>query len=231
MKVVILAGGYGKRLRPLTDDIPKPMIRIYNKPIIHWQIEWLKANGIYDIIIAGGYKCDYIIDYLNNWKEDSINIEYVIEDKPLDTGGGIKNTKSLLRDEYSFIVINGDIITNLKISEIEDIDDRYIGILAIVPLYTQFGIVEVNDNIITGFIEKPVINGYWINAGIYHLRNDIFNYLPDIGSIEKITFPQLAKKGRLKAIKYNDVYWHSIDSHKDIEEVSKDLELGLIKRI
>ncbi len=229
MKAVILAGGYGKRLRPLTDNMPKPMIKLYNKPIIEWQIEWLKANNIYNIVIAAGYKSNYIIDYLKDGKEYSVNIEYAIEDKPLDTGGGVKNARNLLNNERSFIVINGDVITNLKINYI--INDAYIGTLALVPLYTQFGIVETNDDIITGFIEKPIINDYWINAGIYHLRSDIFDYLPDNGSIERITFPRLANERKLKAVKYKDVYWHSIDSHKDVEEVSKDLELGLINRM
>ncbi len=223
MKAVILAGGFGKRLRPLTNEIPKPMIKINDKPIISWQIEWLKANGIRDIVVAAGYKREHIIAYLKDGKEFSINIEYVPEEQPLDTGGGLKNAKNALIDEESFLVINGDILTNLKIDALLSINA--IGILAVVPLPSPFGIVEIDDQQnIQGFVEKPKIMDYWINAGVYHLSNKIFDYLPDIGSIEKITFPKLAEERKLKAVKYADVYWRSIDSHKDIEEASKDLK-------
>ncbi len=223
MKAVILAGGFGKRLRPLTNEIPKPMIKINDKPIISWQIEWLKANGITDIVIAAGYKRDHIVAYLKDGKEFSINIEYVAEEQPLDTGGGLKNARNALIDEESFLVINGDILTNLKIDALLSINA--IGILAVVPLPSPFGIVEIDEQeTIQGFIEKPKIMDYWINAGVYYLSNKIFDYLPDIGSIEKITFPKLAEERKLKAVKYADVYWRSIDSHKDIEEASKDLK-------
>ncbi|RMF29715.1 MAG: nucleotidyltransferase family protein [Candidatus Nitrosothermus koennekii] len=227
MKAVILAGGFGKRLRPLTNEIPKPMIKVNDKPIIGWQIEWLKANGINDIVIAAGYKREHIIDYLKDGKELSINVEYVIEEEPLDTGGGLKNAKEALKEERSFLVINGDILTNLKIDDMQNITDC-IGVLAVVPLPSPFGIVNIDDmQNILGFVEKPKIMDYWINAGVYYLKNEIFDYLPDVGSIEKITFPKLADERKLKAVKYPDVYWRSIDSHKDIEEATKDLkELG-----
>ncbi len=223
MKAVILAGGFGKRLRPLTNEIPKPMIKINEKPIIGWQIEWLKDNGINDIVVAAGYKREHIIEYLKDGKEFSINIEYVIEEQALDTGGGLKNARSVLMDEKSFIVINGDILTNLKIDDLLSI--KSIGVLAVVPLPSPFGIVEIDEEQnVQGFVEKPKIRDYWINAGVYHLTNEIFDYLPDVGSIEKVTFPKLAEERRLKAVKYADVYWRSIDSHKDIEEASKDLK-------
>lgn len=221
MKAVVLAGGFGKRLRPITNEIPKPMIKINDKPIIGWQVEWLKSNGINDIVVAAGYKREHIIAYLKDGKEFSINIEYVVEEQPLDTGGGLKNASGALINEDSFLVINGDILTNLKIDALLSMKSMA---LAVVPLPSPFGIVEIDEEQnIRGFVEKPKITDYWINAGVYYLTSEVFDYLPDKGSIEKITFPQLAKERKLKAVKYSDVYWRAIDSHKDIEEASKDL--------
>ncbi|MEM2856860.1 MAG: nucleotidyltransferase family protein [Candidatus Nitrosocaldaceae archaeon] len=220
MQAIILAGGFGKRLKPLTDEIPKPMIMINNKPIIHRQIEWLKSNGIDEIIIAAGYKHEHIINYLTN---HDLKVSYAIEDKPLDTGGGIKNAMSMIDDNY-FIAINGDILTDIRLDALFNSIDDSIASIALVTLPSPFGIVEVDSNCnVNGFVEKPKIKDYWINAGVYYLSNKIRDYLPDVGSIERDTFPLLVKKHMLKAVKYNDVYWRSIDSHKDIEEASKEL--------
>lgn len=220
MQAIILAGGFGKRLRPLTDEIPKPMVMIYDKPIIHWQIEWLKGNGVDEVIVAAGYKNEHIINYLT--EKRLIKMRYVIEDKPLDTGGGIKNAMREIDDHY-FLAINGDILTNIRLNYLFNIEDN-IASIAVVSLPSPFGIVKIDDNgKVNGFIEKPKIRDYWINAGVYYLSSEIVDYLPDVGSIEKHTFPILAERYRLKAVKYHDVYWRSIDSHKDLEEASREL--------
>lgn len=222
MQAVILAGGFGKRLRPLTNRIPKPMIKINGKPIIGWQIEWLKKNGVSEIIVSVGYKKEHIINYLKDGKHLSIDIRYVSEDKPLGTGGGLKNVKDSINNEW-FYVINGDILTNIDLSNMKE-NKGLIGCIAVVPLQSPFGIVSINEeDSIVNFVEKPRIDGYWVNAGIYYFNRKIFSYLPDVGNIEYHTFPSLAKEGMLKAVKYRDVYWRSIDSLKDIEEASNEL--------
>lgn len=223
MKAIILAGGFGKRLRPLTNEKPKPMIEVYNKPIIAWQVEWLKSNGVDDIIVSAGYKHEKIREYLGNGNRFGVDIQYVIESKPLGTGGGLKNARDMVDDR--FIAINGDVLTDLRIDRLLDAINNAIGVLAVVPLPSPFGIIDIDkeDNIL-GFIEKPKIKDYWINAGVYYLKKDIFDHLPDVGDIERDTFPKLASDRLLKAVRYEDVYWRSIDSHKDIEEASKELE-------
>lgn len=221
MKAVILAGGFGKRLKPLTDDRPKPMVEILEKPIVAWQIEWLRLNGIDELILCVGYMRERIMDYLGNGSRYSVSIYYVVEDEPLGTGGAIKNARQLLNGEERFIVVNGDIITDLNIARMVMMQNNSI---AVVPLPSPYGIVEMSsDARITGFKEKPKLDQFWINAGVYCLNHDVLAYLPDKGSIEYDTFPQLARKGMLYAVKYKDVYWRSIDTHKDIEEASKEL--------
>jgi Nucleoside-diphosphate-sugar pyrophosphorylase involved in lipopolysaccharide biosynthesis/translation initiation factor 2B, gamma/epsilon subunits (eIF-2Bgamma/eIF-2Bepsilon) len=115
LKAIILAGGRGKRLRPITDYVPKPLIPIKNIPIIEWQIKYLKKFGISEIIVCSGYKTKMIENYLNN-KKLGIKITFSIEDNPLGTGGAIKKAGKKIKDK-SFLVINGDIITNIDLKK------------------------------------------------------------------------------------------------------------------
>ena len=116
MKAIILAGGRGKRLRPITDYVPKPLIPIKNIPIIEWQIKYLKRFGVSEVIICSGYKTEMIENYLQN-KKLEVKITFSIEKKPLGTGGAIKNAGKKIKDK-SFLVINGDIITNIDLKKL-----------------------------------------------------------------------------------------------------------------
>ena len=117
MKAVILAGGRGKRLKPITDYIPKPLIPINNVPILEWQIRYFKKFGIKEFIICAGYKTELISDFLHAKKNFNVKIRLVKEKVPLGTAGAIKNIKKLI-NENSFFVINGDIITNIDLKKL-----------------------------------------------------------------------------------------------------------------
>jgi len=222
MKAVILAGGRGKRLRPLTDEIPKPLIEVGGKPIIVWQIEWLRSYGIHEFVVCAGYLKERIINSLGNGSKLGVKIGYVVEEEPLGTGGAIKNAEVFLKNEEGFFVINGDIITTLNPLELAKLDSKYVGVIALVPLPSPYGIVEVDDDFkVKSFREKPLLRDYWINAGVYYFRSKIFKYLPVKGDVEKSVFPMLAELGLLKAVKYEEVFWRSVDTPKDVEEVSK----------
>ncbi len=225
---VILAGGYGKRLRPLTNRLPKNLIQVNNKPIIHHQIEWLKNQGVKRFLILTGYLSDKIVEYLGDGSKLGVEIKYSREDEPLGTGGAIKNAEGLLSKEDEFILVNGDIITNLNIySLIEAMEkhDECIGVLSSVPLPSPYGIIEFDkDGKIIKFIEKPLIEDYWINAGVYLFKRELLDYLPTKGDLEKTALPRLADERRLLVVKYMGVFWRSIDSHKDLEMVSNALK-------
>ncbi|MGB9831385.1 MAG: nucleotidyltransferase family protein [Fervidicoccus fontis] len=218
----ILAGGYGKRLRPLTDSIPKPMIEVGGRPILEWQMLWLRSLGIKKFVLLVGYLGEIIKSYFGNGEKLKVEIKYSFENEPLGTGGAIKNAYNVMKDEKYFFVVNGDIITNLNPYEmVSDLEDE-IGVIALAPLQSQYGVVDVDSNDhIRGFREKPKIEGIWINAGVYLLKSEIFEMLPKKGDIEKETFPKVAEQNKLKGKKYFDIYWKSIDSHKDLEEVDK----------
>ena len=218
LKAIILAGGRGKRLRPITDYVPKPLISIKNIPIIEWQIKYLKKFGISEVIICSGYKTEMIENYLKN-KKLGIKITFSIENKPLGTGGAIKKAGKKIKDK-SFIVINGDIITNIDLEKLLKKENS----IASIQLKTNFGILQTDKDKIIKFDEKKEIKNLWINAGIYHLNKESIKELPNVGDIEKTLFPDYAKKEKLSTIKFTNSKWYSIDSFKDMEECSLVIE-------
>jgi mannose-1-phosphate guanylyltransferase len=222
MKTVILAGGFGKRLKPLTDTRPKPMIEVYGLPIIEWQVRWFRKFGIKEFIMCVGFMKEQIINYIGNGAKFDCRVDYSVEEKPLGTGGALLNARKLLSDHESFFMLNGDILTELDPNRLQITDSHA---LALVPLRSPFGVVDVDQNSrVLGFVEKPEIPNSWINAGIYRFSQEVFRYLPEKGDIEVTTLPALAKERKLTAVKYKKVFWRSIDSHKDIEEAAKEIQ-------
>ncbi len=218
MKAIILAGGRGKRLRPITDYVPKPLIPIKNIPIIEWQIKYLKKFGISEVIICSGYKTEMMENYLNN-KKLGVKIKFSIETTPLGTGGAIKKAAKKI-NEKAFIVINGDVITNIDLKKLLKKENS----IAAIQLKTKFGILQTTDDKIIKFDEKKEIENLWMNAGIYHLKKSTLKDLPDIGDIEKTLFPNYAKKEKLFTLKFRNTKWYSIDSFKDMEECALEVE-------
>ncbi len=218
MKAIILAGGRGKRLSPITDYVPKPLIPIKNIPIIEWQIKYLKKYGVNEVIICTGYKTNMIENYLS-MKNIGIKIKFSIEKTPLGTGGAIKRAGKMINDK-SFFVINGDILTNIDLRKLSKKPNS----IASIELRTKFGTLETNGDKILKFREKKEISNLWMNAGVYFLQKEILKDLPNKGDIEKTLFPEYAKKGKLNTIKFKKIKWYSIDSIKDIEESSQEIE-------
>ncbi len=219
MQAIILAGGRGKRLKPVTDYVPKPLIPLDNIPIIEWQIRYLKKFAIKTIIICTGYKTEQIENYLKIKNNFGIKIIFSKEKNPLGTGGAIKQAARYIK-EKSFFVLNGDVITNIDIKKLQKKENC----IAAIILKTKFGVMGINDDKVSKFSEKKLISNLWMNAGLYHLTKNLVKDLPKKGDIEKTTFPNYAKKGKLNHIKFKDAFWHSIDSHKDIEECASDIE-------
>ena len=218
MKAIILAGGRGKRLKPMTDYVPKPLVPINNIPIIEWQIKYLKKFGIDEVIVCSGYKTKMIENYLT-MKDLGIKIKFSVEKSPLGTGGAIKKAGKMIKDD-DFFVINGDTITNIDLKKLA----KFPNSIAAIELKTKYGILETKDNKIVNFREKKEISETWMNAGIYHLQKNILKELPTKGDIEKTLFPDYAKKGKLYTIKFKNSKWYSVDSFKDMEDCALEIE-------
>ncbi len=233
---VILAGGYGKRLRPLTETTPKPLLRVAGKPIIVHQIEWLKHYGFDEIVVTVGWLKEKIIGELGSGSKYGVTILYAVEEEPLGTGGAIYNVKDILAKRERFLVTNGDILTNLDPTRLVEVVAKtpYSAAIAAVELKSTYGVMDIDDEgRVRSFREKPIIPEYWINAGVYAMTPEVLPYMPERGDVEKTALPKLAEEGKLVAVKYSlkEVYWRSIDSHKDLEEASREIEEmgGLVK--
>jgi mannose-1-phosphate guanylyltransferase len=221
MQAVILAGGFGKRLAPLTSEVPKPLLPVGGRPILVRQIEWLRGFGIRDVVLAVGYLKHKIFEALGDGRRLGVRIFYSVEEEPLGTGGAIKNAEPFITDDV-FVVLNGDVLTNLSLDKLVEALGDADGAIALVPLRSPYGVVEYDkDGYITHFREKPLLEGFYINAGLYALRRRVLAELPDRGNIEETLFPRLAQQHRLKAVVYRDVFWKSVDSLKDLEEVDR----------
>ena len=201
MKAIILAGGRGKRLRPITDKIPKPLIPINNKPLIERTIKYLNKYEITEIIISSGYKSNLIEKFLKKKKNFGCNIIFSIEKTPLGTGGAIKKALRFV-DEESFVVLNGDIITNIDLKKILKKPNT----IAANELKTKFGTMDIRNNKILKFNEKKDVSNVWMNPGIYHLSKNIEKIIPRKGSLEGIVFPKMAKNKTLETIKFKMHY-------------------------
>ena len=226
MKAVILAGGYGKRLKPYTENVPKPLLPVAGRSILEWQIRWLKHYGFEEILICAGYLKEKLVNEVGSGAKYGVRVGYVVEDEPLGTGGAVKNAEHILRNDESFLLINGDILTDLDPNKLlEDLEEEYFGAIALVQLPSPYGIVRFDEEKcrVISFVEKPRLTDYWINAGVYAFKPEIFNYLPERGDIEKTALPKLAEEGRLRAHLFREAFWMSIDSHKDLEEASKKI--------
>ena len=223
----ILAGGYGKRLRPLTIERPKPLLEVAGKPILLHLIEWLKYYGISDIVLLVGYLKEKIIEAVGSGSKYGVTIVYSVEDEPLGTGGALRNAAGILAKTEKFLLVNGDILTNLDPRPLLDkVNDEIYVAIATVPLRSPYGILEITeDGMVRRFREKPILEDHWINAGVYAMTPKVIEYLPARGDLEKATLPRLASESRVAAVRYDirRVYWRSIDSVKDLEEASAEI--------
>lgn len=222
---VILAGGEGTRLRPLTNDIPKPMIKILGKPILQWIIEWLINNGISNIVIGVSYKKEAVINYFKDGSKFNCDINYSTHSIEGETGEGFRLAINRYVNDAIFLAMNGDEITNFNLNELINyhIKNNPIVTIATTNPRSDFGIIKISkDGRILSFKEKPILSNILVSMGIYIFNHQIVDYLPRDGPIEKTTFPLLAKHRLIRAFKINGD-WLTINNMKDIMFVEKFL--------
>lgn len=225
---IILAGGKGERLRPYTNDRPKVMVELVGKPILAWQIAWLKSFGITKFVLTVSYMHHVVQEYFGDGSKFGIEVDYSIEETPLGRGGGIKKAfkSSLISGEEDVVVCNGDIITKLNLADMikDHLEQKALVTLLLVPYISRWGVVKIEDgNHIVGFEEKPKLP-YWINGGIYLFNREIEPLLPEVGDHEKETFPKIPKE---KFLGFKDEgFWRAVDVVKDKSEAEAFLETG-----
>lgn len=231
MKAVILAGGLGTRMRPLTYLVPKPLLPIGGKPLIERTIEYLRSYGFREFVICVAYLKVHIIDYLERNKNNlGVKVEFAESDVPLGTAGQLKTAENLISG--TFLAMNGDIVTSLNIGRLVDFHKRRDGIgtiaLKTFELKLPYGLVEIGqDSRITAFREKPLMS-FMVNAGIYVFEKEIFHYIPEgkVSSLETDVFPRLISEGRVLNAFYEEAYWADIGTVSDFERVDAYVSTG-----
>jgi mannose-1-phosphate guanylyltransferase len=228
MRAIILSGGLGMRLRPLTDDKPKALIPVNGRPIAEYQIEWLaRAGGVDAVTFACGYKWERLREHFGS-SFGGADIDYSVEEEPLGTGGGIKKALSKHGSEGTLVVTNGDIITDLPLKRMME-EFSGAGMVSasmlVVPYRSRFGVVKIDKlKTVRGFEEKPAFPDVWINGGVYILNaTKIGKSLPEKGDIERETFPKLVTHGDLLSYPYYGE-WSFIDSIKDLMDLEKSMK-------
>jgi len=184
MITILLCGGKGERLRPLTLDIPKPMVKIKGKPILSYILDQIKHPQISKIYITVGYKAEIIESFFNENFLDR-NIE-IINNGDVDIIERIKSVINLNPDEKEFLILYGDTISNVNLYTLYEYSNNITepGVITIWPLTTSFGVVEIDhENKVTGFKEKPRLDK-WINIGYFIIKKDIINKLFDFNKFE-----------------------------------------------
>lgn len=230
MKAIILAGGQGLRLRPLTDDRPKAMVQINGRPIAETQLSWLKEKvKVEKVTFACGHKWEKLKKYFGDeYRGTAIN--YVVEEEPLGTGGAIKNAiKSMGSEDEDIIVVNGDIITDLDLSKMLEwhTTSQSVVTMLLVPYRSPFGVVHIDKlRSVRKFEEKPEFPDVWINGGVYLMKvKRVMKLLPDKGDVERDTFPKLVTYGEILAFPYYG-FWRVVDSIKDLKEIEEIAKVG-----
>jgi NDP-sugar pyrophosphorylase family protein len=224
---VILVGGAGLRMRPFTEDMPKCMVPLKGKPLIHWIISWLKSQGFKYIVLGVAYHKEVVINYL---KENSqgLKIDFSEHTVEGETGEGFRLAISRFVKDDDFLAMNGDEITSLNLERIEELHfmSKPVATVAVAPMRSPFGILELEGDDIVSFKEKPLVENMFVSIGVYIFNRKILDYIPENGSIERTVFPLLAKKRALKACKLKpEELWLTINSVKDLSVAEKEFAM------
>jgi mannose-1-phosphate guanylyltransferase len=237
MEAIILVGGEGRRLRPLTDTRPKPMMPLVDRPFVVHQVDLLRRHGVTDVIFSCGYRPDALEGYFGDGGGHGVRVRYVVDPEPLGTAGAVANARDLLSGG-DVLVLNGDILTDLDLGAVLESHRRHGGdgtiVLTPVDDPGAYGLVRLDgDGAVTAFLEKPgpdqLIPGepYRINAGTYVLSPAAIDTIPRGRqcSIERETFPALAAHRRLFGYP-SDAYWRDIGTHASYLDAHMDVLSG-----
>lgn len=225
----ILAGGKGTRLRPATYKLPKPLLKVGNKPMINHTMSFLKKNGITDVFLSIGYMKDLMKDYLGDGSKFGINIKYIEEDKEMGTGGALALAKDELKT--SFFLVNSDELTNMDLNELYKVHKKNKALVTLglseVDDPSRFGVVKMDKDKIVQFVEKPEKGkepSNLVSIGVYAIEPEVISMIPKgFVSLEKQIFPKIVKMGKMCGYKIKG-YWQTIGTHSNLKKAKNLLK-------
>jgi mannose-1-phosphate guanylyltransferase/phosphomannomutase len=235
MKAVVMAGGEGTRLRPMTSSMPKPLLPVVNRPIMAHVLRLLKRHGLTDVVVTVQFLASLVRNYFGDGEDMGMAITYANEETPLGTAGSVKNAEEALHDD-TFLVISGDALTDIDLGELvrfhKDKGALVTVCLKRVPNPLEFGITIVDDDgRVERFLEKPTWGQVFsdtVNTGIYVMEPEVFDYVaPDeVVDWSGDVFPQLLKEGRPIFGYVADGYWEDVGTHESYVQAQADVLAG-----
>lgn len=223
-RVVLMVGGLGTRLRPLTQHTPKPMLKVGNKPILETIILNFKKYGFVNIILSVSYKSEIIQEYFGDGSGFGVKIEYIHEDKRLGTAGALSLMKEYLSEP--FFVMNGDLLTNINFDHMMSyhLSNASIATMGVreYDFQVPYGVVSVDDGNILSIEEKPV-HKFFVSAGVYILDNKVLDFIPDNEFYDMPTLFEKVIEEQLKSISFPiHEYWLDIGRIEEYEKANNE---------
>lgn len=233
LQAVVMAGGLGTRLRPLTEDTPKPMLPVGGRPLLERTIDRLKSAGVRDVVVSTRYKAHKVREHFEDGSRFGVNVAYTEEEKPLGTAGSLR---LIDRPESTLLVINGDVLTAVDFRAMHDFHIEHDAALTVgVRQYkfnVPYGVVETDGVRVTHLREKPTYTSF-VNAGVYLLEPAAFDRIPPLSEDGAEPFnmtdliESLVEAGRTVASFPIHEYWMDIGQPQDYERVQQDIAAGL----
>lgn len=222
VKVVILVGGRGLRLNELTQDIPKSMILINDKPLLLYILKHYAKYGFTDFIFCLGYKGEMIKEY---FEKTDFNITFVDTGENSTKTERLKQVEHLIKEDI-FLLSYGDDISNVDLNKLLEfhIKEKRMITLTRIQMKSDFGILQICNDYVTGFLEKPNLN-FWMNGGYYVMNKEFFKHLEGVTEdFEKSVFPKIASAYQISAFEHNG-FWKSVNHLKDVQELQNEIKL------
>lgn len=221
---VIMAGGLGSRLRPLTDKTPKPMLHVGGRPLMEWIVEGLRQAGIYHIVVTTSYESEIIVRHFGDGQRFGVGIEYVHEEQLSGTAGSLR---LLPPWQQPLLVINGDILTRVDFRAMLHYHQEHTADMTTAVreyhLQVPYGVVEMDDARIRTLTEKPSLR-FFVNAGIYLLEPSVRSCLPEDGSLDMTDLIQRLLRDNRRAVGFPvREYWIDIGQQADYEQAQDDM--------
>ena len=220
-QVVILAGGKGTRMREMTEDLPKPMVKIGGIPVIEHLIRIFETNGKFNYLICTGYLEEYIFDYFKNWR----NVKVLSTGEETNTGGRLFKVRKYL--DENFITTYGDGLANVNVNNLIKfhLEHQLIGTITVTNPTSRFGLVKFDEDMnVENFIEKPKLPGF-VNMGFMAFKKSFLEYLDDDSTLELEPIINLTKAKNLKAFVHKG-YFEPMDTYREYLNMNKLWDSG-----
>ena len=225
-KVVLMVGGLGTRLRPLTENTPKPMLKVGNKPILQTIVERFAEYGYTNIVMCVNYKSYIIQDYFGDGSSFGVNIEYIIEEQRMGTAGALSLLKE--KPKEPFFVMNGDLLTNVNFEHLHDfhVSNNSMGTMCVreYDFQVPYGVVNIDESNILSIEEKPT-HKFFVSAGIYMLSPNVLKYIPENEFYDMPTLFEKIISEKQNAISFPlREYWLDIGRMEEYKKANEDYD-------